>query len=138
MHSISYSQLQRTIAAGGELQTRSEAPEAEMVLTIAEEAALEEWCLVMYRWGSPVRLNIFRSMAVAILKDREWRNIESAPDFFKRIMDPVLRSHCRSPSLGAEGNIKAPDVSRIGLNYDSIKISLLASSTQANIQPCIR
>ena len=51
MHSISYSQLQRTIAAGGELHTRSEAHEAEMVLTIAEEAALEEWCLVMYRWG---------------------------------------------------------------------------------------
>ena len=46
MHSISYSQLRHTIAAGGELQTRSEAHEAEMVLTIAEEAALEEWCLV--------------------------------------------------------------------------------------------
>ena len=46
MHSISYSQLRHTIAAGGELQTRSEAHEAEMTLTIAEEAALEEWCLM--------------------------------------------------------------------------------------------
>ena len=36
MHRIPFSQLQRAIAAGGELQTRSEAHEAEMVLTIAE------------------------------------------------------------------------------------------------------
>ena len=43
MHRIPFSQLQRAIAAGGELQTRSEAHEAEMVLTSAEEAALEEW-----------------------------------------------------------------------------------------------
>ena len=60
MHKIPFSQLQRAIAAGGELQTRSEAHEAEMRLTIAEEAALEEWCLAMYRWGSPVRLDILR------------------------------------------------------------------------------
>jgi hypothetical protein len=115
MHKIPFSQLQRAIAAGGELQTRSEAHEAEMVLTIAEEAALEEWCLVMYRWGSPVRLDILRCMAAAILEDRERRNIESAPDFFKRIMDPDLQSLCTS--LDAEGNIKAPDISRIGCNW---------------------
>ena len=48
-------------------------------------------------------------MAVAILEDREWqRNIESAPDFFKRVMDPDLRS--LYTSLDAEGNITAPDV----------------------------
>lgn len=57
MHNIPFSQLQRAIAAGGELQTLSEAHEAEMVLTIAKEAALE-WWLVMYRWGSPVWLDI--------------------------------------------------------------------------------
>ena len=38
MHKI---QLQRAIVTGGELQTRSEAHEAEMVLTIAEEVVLE-------------------------------------------------------------------------------------------------
>ena len=43
------------------------------------------------------------------------RNIKSAPDFFKRIMDPHLHSLCTS--LDAEGNIKAPDVSRIGCNW---------------------
>ena len=41
MHMISFSQLQRSIVAGGELQTRSEAHRAEMVLTISE-AALED------------------------------------------------------------------------------------------------
>ena len=121
MHSISYSQLRRAIAAGGELQTRSEAHEAEMVLTIAEEAALEEWCLVMYRWGSPVWLDILRCMAAAILEDHERRNLESAPDFFNRIMDPDLHASLGSPynttSLDAEGKIKAPDISRIGCNW---------------------
>lgn len=29
-----------------------------MELTIAKEAALEEWCLIMYRWGTPIRLDI--------------------------------------------------------------------------------
>ena len=53
-----------------------------MVLTIAEEAALEEWFLVMYRWGSSIRLGMLKCMAVAILEDREWRNIKSAPGFF--------------------------------------------------------
>ena len=51
MHKISFSQLQRVITTDGELQTRSEAHEAETALTIAEETTLEEWCLVIYRWG---------------------------------------------------------------------------------------
>ena len=85
-----------------------------MRLTIAEEAALEEWCLAMYRWGSPVRLDILRCMVAAILEDRERRNIESAPDFFQRIMDPDLRD---CTSLDVEGKIKAPDTSRIGHNW---------------------
>ena len=42
MHRVPFSLLQCTIAAGGELKTRSEAHEAEMVLTI-EKAALEKW-----------------------------------------------------------------------------------------------
>ena len=42
MHRVLFSLLQCTIAAGRELKTRSEAHEAEMVLTISEEAALEE------------------------------------------------------------------------------------------------
>ena len=58
-----------------------------MVLTIAEETALEEWFLVMYRWGSPIRLGMLKCMAAAILEDREWRNIKSAPGFFHQLMD---------------------------------------------------
>ena len=42
MHRVPFSLLQCTIAAGRELKTRSEAHEAEMVLTISEVAALEE------------------------------------------------------------------------------------------------
>ena len=53
-----------------------------MVLRIAEGAALEEWFLVMYRWGFPVQIDILRCMATAILEDRERQNIESTPDFF--------------------------------------------------------
>ena len=48
MHKIPFSQLQRAIVAGEKLQTRSEAHEAEMMLTNAKEAILEERCLVMY------------------------------------------------------------------------------------------
>ena len=81
MHKIPFSQLQRAIDAGGELQTRSEAHEAEMVLKIAEETAFGIWCLAMYRLGSLVRLDVLRRTAVAILEDREQLNIESAPDF---------------------------------------------------------
>ena len=116
MYKIPFSQLQRTIAAGGELPTRSEAREAEMALTIAEEAALEEWCLVMYRWGSPVRLDIFGGMAVAILDDRERRNIESAPDFFKRIMDPEFRSFCtRLTQRGISKHLIFPALDALGI-----------------------
>ena len=45
MHKIPFSQLQRAIVAGGELQTRTEAREADIVLPIAEEAALENGAL---------------------------------------------------------------------------------------------
>ena len=84
-----------------------------MVLTIAEEAALEEWCLVMYRWGSPIRLDMLNRTAAAILKGRERRNIESAPNFFTRIMDPATRTL----TLNAEELGAAPDMSRIGCNW---------------------
>ena len=100
MHKILFSQLQRAITTGGQLQTHTETLEAEMVLTIAE-AALEEWCLVMYRWGSPIRLDMLKCIAAAILEDRERRNIKSAPDFFNRLMDsdPSNPTHDHSPIL---------------------------------------
>jgi len=50
MHQIPFSALQRAIAAGGEIKTRSEAHASHMILIIAEEAALEEWCLHMSFW----------------------------------------------------------------------------------------
>ena len=70
-----------------------------MVLTIAEETALEEWFLVMYRWGSPIRLDMLKCMAAAILEDRERRNIKSAPDFFNQLMDsdPSNPTHDHNP-----------------------------------------
>ena len=127
MNSISYSQLRRTIAAGGELQTRSKAHEAEMVLTIAEEAALEEWCPVMYRCGSPVRLDIFRRMAVAILGGRERRNIEAHQIFLSELW---------SLNCGASVRVwvqrEISDVSRIG-----IKDFSPGSRTQTSIQPAL-
>ena len=46
---------------------------------------------MMYRWGFPVRIDILRCRATAILEDRERRSIGSTPDFFSRIMDPDLR-----------------------------------------------
>ena len=98
MHRVPFSSLHRTIAAGGEPKTRSEAHEAEKVLTIAEEAALEEWCLVMYRRGSPVRLDIFRSIAAAILEDRERRNIETLPNCPENDHDRADMPRCFSQS----------------------------------------
>ena len=74
MHEIAYSLLQRAIVAGvapGKTKTRSEAHEKEMNLTIAEEAALEELCLHVHQWGYPARLDLLRSMACAIVEDRE-------------------------------------------------------------------
>ena len=62
-------------------------------------------------------------MAVAILEDCEQRNIESAPDFFKRIMDPDLQSLCTS--LDAKGNIKylmPPALDAIGIKDFSLGI----------------
>ena len=113
MHKIPFSQ--RAIAADRELQTHFEAHETEMVLTVAEEVALEEWYLVMY--STDVRLDILRciTLEAAILEDRERRNTESAPYFFNRIMDPDLRVLCSN--LDAEGKIKALDISRIGCNW---------------------
>ena len=93
MHEIAYSLLQRTITASGETKTQSEAHENDMTLTIGEEEALEEWCLHMHRWGYPTRLDLLRSMACAIVEDRERRNLECAGDFFLR-----TRCHSQKPS----------------------------------------
>ena len=87
MHKIPFPQLQRATEADEELPTHSEAREAEMELTIA---ALEEWCLLMYERGSPVRVDTLRCMVVVVFGDCERRNIESAPESFNQIMDPDL------------------------------------------------
>jgi hypothetical protein len=89
MHEIAFSLLQRAIAASEEFKSRSEAHENDMTLTITEEEALEEWCLHMHRWGYPTRLDLLRSMACAIVEDRERRNLECASDFFHRMLDPL-------------------------------------------------
>ena len=66
---------------------------------------------------SSARLHILGYMTAAILEDREWRNLESAPGFFNRIMDPDLHASGPCTSLDAAGKIKAPDISRIGCNW---------------------
>ena len=89
MHQVPFSKLQRAIASWGlsALKTRPEAHEAEMILTIAEEAALEECCLHMHRWGFPIRSDILHEMATAMIEDRERRNMGDASYFFDRILD---------------------------------------------------
>jgi len=71
MHKIPFSALPRAIAAGGEIKTRSEAYADDMIFTIPEKAALEEWCLHMSFWGYPVRIDIIRGMAAGVFEDRE-------------------------------------------------------------------
>jgi len=63
VHEIAYSVLQRAIAADGEIKPRSQAHENDMTLTIAEEEALDEWCLHMHRWGYPTWLDLLQSVA---------------------------------------------------------------------------
>ena len=67
MHEIAYSLLQRALQAGGETKTRAQAYENDMVSTIAEEKALEQWCLHMHRWGYPTWFDILRSMVEYVL-----------------------------------------------------------------------
>ena len=83
MHQIPFSARQRAVAAGGETKSCSEAHASDMIFTIPEEAALEEWCLHMSFWGYPVRIDILRGKAAAVLEDRERRNIEDASDLFQ-------------------------------------------------------
>ncbi|KAG0636380.1 hypothetical protein HOY80DRAFT_1054689 [Tuber brumale] len=68
---IPLSALQRAVAAGGEIKTHSEANVGDMILTISEEAALEESCQHMSFWGYPLRLDILQGMAAAVLEDHE-------------------------------------------------------------------
>jgi len=113
MHEIAYSLLQRAIQAGGETKTRSQAHENDMVLTIAEEEALEEWCLHMHRWGYPTRLELLRSMACAIVEDRQRRNLECASDFFLRTLDPTTAVERRDRS----GNLIGPNLELVGKTW---------------------
>ena len=115
MHEIAYSLLQRAITASGETtgKTQSEAHKNNMTLTIGEEEALEEWCLHMHRWGYPTRLDLLRSMACAIVEDRERRNLECAGDFFLRMLDPMTAVERRDRSR----NLIGPDLDLVGKNW---------------------
>ena len=70
------------------------------------------WCtLGIYGDLQYIRLDIHRCLAVAILEHRK-RNIERAPDFFNRIMDPTTRTQ----NLDAQGDSNALDIVRIRCN----------------------
>ena len=56
----------------------------------------------MYRWGSPIRLDMLKCIAAAILEDRERRNIKSAPDFFNRLMDSDPSNPTHEPQSNSE------------------------------------
>ena len=113
MHEIAYSLLRNAIAAGGETKTRSEAHENDITLTIGEEETLKEWCLDMDQWGHPTRLELLRSMACAIVEDRERRNLECAGDFFLRMLDPMTVVERRDRS----GNLIGPNLDLVGKNW---------------------
>jgi len=115
MHQIPSLALQRAIAVGGEIKTRSEAHASDMIFTIPEEAALEEWCLHMSFWGYPVRIDILRGMAAAVFEDRERRNMEDASDFFPRIQSPNKDHPFERRDF--KGNYHGPDLSVIGKNW---------------------
>lgn len=52
MRQVYHQKLQRMVDAGLDVpRTRSTAQEANQLLALAEEAALEEWCLHMHRLG---------------------------------------------------------------------------------------
>jgi len=89
-----------------ETKTRSEAHENDVILTIVEEEALEELCLYMHRCGYPTRLYLLRSMACAIVEDRERRKLECVGDFFLRMLDPMIAVERRDRS----GNLIGPDL----------------------------
>ena len=92
-------------------KSRSQAHEAEMTLSIAEESALEERCLHMYHWGYPIRIDLLRGMAAAIVEDRERRGVEDASDVFERMIeyDTVSRR-----DRDENGKLKGSELRRIG------------------------
>ena len=115
MHQITFSALQRAIATGGEIKTHSEDHAGNMIFTIAEEAALEEWCLHRSFWGYQVRIDILQGMAAAVLEDREQLNIEDASDFFQRIQS--LDEDYPFQRRDSKGNYHGPELKAIGKNW---------------------
>jgi len=132
MHEVAYSVLQRAIAVNGEIKTRSEAHENDMTLTIAEGEALGEWCLHMNRWGYPTRLGLLRSMACAIVEDRQRRNLKCAADFFIRMLDPMTAVQRRDRS----GNLIGPNLDLVGKTYKRVLSRRLVLSAMY-VQPCL-
>jgi hypothetical protein len=73
MHGIPHSTLQRAIA--GKRLPKAESAATQQLLSPAEEMALKHWCLEMAKWGFPIRIDILRQMAAAIVIDRKRRNV---------------------------------------------------------------
>ena len=109
MHQISHSILQRALA--GNRVSKAASGADQQLLAPAEEIALKVWCLDMAKWGFPVRLDLLRQMAAAVLIDRKRRNILDASDAFDTIMDTESISFVE---VGADPKTGLIDVTCVG------------------------
>jgi len=109
MHQISHSILQRALA--GNRVSKSASAADQQLLAPAEEIALKIWCLDMAKWGFPVRLDLLRQMAAAVLIDRKRRNILDASDAFETILDEGSISFVE---IGADPKTGLIDVTCVG------------------------
>jgi hypothetical protein len=93
MHGVAHSTLQRALA--GKRIPKLISAANQQLLVPEEETSLKLWCLEVAKWGFPVRIDILRQMAVAILIDRKRRNmldISDAFDTFTSSKDSKLQS----------------------------------------------
>lgn len=84
MHQVSHSTLQRALA--GKRRPKAESVGHLQLLVPEEELALKIWCLDVAKWGFPVRIDLLRQMAAAVVIDHKRRNVLDASDAFHTIL----------------------------------------------------
>jgi hypothetical protein len=109
MHGVPYSTLQRALA--GKHTPKSQSATTQQLLSPSEENALKHWCLEMAKWGFPIRIDILRQMAAAIVIDRKRRNLWDAADAFQSILNNSEESFVEAAADPITGIL---DVSCVG------------------------